>query len=209
MRAGEQPAFERFFASYATRLAGFAARRSALDSAALEDVVQLTLISAVRSLGGFRGESSLYTWLCQICRNHLADARRKAARQPTIESLDTVLANRASSLPVQLHDYRDPLDECAADLLRSSIRRVLNALPARYARVLELRYGDDRPVSEVAQALQLTDAAAQSLLARARDAFRALWDTATPSPDANPRPASADAAQRAAEASTPRKGAGS
>ncbi len=82
MRRGEQRAFDHFSMPYAARLGAFAARRSALDAAALEDVVQMTMINAMRSLGTFRGGSALFTWLCQICRNQLADARRKAARQP-------------------------------------------------------------------------------------------------------------------------------
>jgi DNA-directed RNA polymerase specialized sigma24 family protein len=53
MRAGDQRAFDAFFNAYATRLAGFAARRCALDAAGLEDVVQQTMINAVKNLGTF------------------------------------------------------------------------------------------------------------------------------------------------------------
>ena len=78
MLRGEQRAFDEFFDAYAARLGAFAARRSSLDAAALEDVVQVTMINAIRGLATFRGGSTLFTWLCQICRNQLADARRKA-----------------------------------------------------------------------------------------------------------------------------------
>ena len=88
MRRGEQRAFDQFFDAYAARLGAFAARRSALDAAAIEDVVQMTMINAMRGLGTFRGGSSLFTWLCQICRNQLADIRRKVARQPQMQSLE-------------------------------------------------------------------------------------------------------------------------
>ena len=50
MLRGEQRAFDEFFDAYAARLGAFAARRSSLDAAALEDVVQVTMISAVRGL---------------------------------------------------------------------------------------------------------------------------------------------------------------
>src|SRR5688500_20250388 len=94
MRRGEQRAFDQFFDAYAARLAAFAARRSALDAAALEDVVQVTMINAMRGLGSFRGGSALFTWLCQICRNQLADVRRKMERQPTMRSLDQLAATK-------------------------------------------------------------------------------------------------------------------
>ena len=82
MRRGDQRAFDEFFDSYAARLGAFASRRSSLDANALEDVVQVTMINAIRGLATFRGGSSLFTWLCQICRNHLADISRKVLSMP-------------------------------------------------------------------------------------------------------------------------------
>jgi RNA polymerase sigma-70 factor, ECF subfamily len=55
------------------------------------------------------------------------------------------------------------------------VRRVINKLPARYARVLELRFGDELTVPEISRTLQMTEDAAESLLTRARQAFRAAW----------------------------------
>src|SRR5688572_26005763 len=173
MLRGEQKAFDEFFDAYAARLGAFAARRSSLDSAALEDVVQLTMINAMRSLGTFRGGSTLFTWLCQICRNQLADARRKAARQPPTESIDQ--QDKTLAKVVQLTDFRDPLDECAADSERGAVRRAINRLPSHYARILELRFGDELTVPEIARVLQVSESAAESQLVRARQAFRAEW----------------------------------
>jgi RNA polymerase sigma-70 factor (ECF subfamily) len=175
MRRGEQRAFDQFFDAYAARLGAFAARRSALDAAAIEDVVQVTMINALRGLSGFRGGSALFTWLCQICRNHLADVRRKSARQPPVQSLDTLAAAKPQATLLELTDFRDPLDECAQDSTRGAVRRAVNQLPATYARILELRYGDDLTVPEIARILQVSEDAAESRLARARQAFREGW----------------------------------
>ena len=73
MGAGDQRAFDEFFHSSAPRLAAFAARRSGLDAASVEDVVQNTLVKAVRNLASYRGEAALFTWLTEICRHELAD----------------------------------------------------------------------------------------------------------------------------------------
>lgn len=176
MLRGEQRAFDEFFGSYAARLAAFASRRSSLDAAALEDVVQVTMINAIRSLGSFRGGSSLFTWLCQICRNQLIDVRRKADRQPKAQSLDELTSRRPTAEIVELVDYRDPLDECTEDSSRDAVRKTVNQLPASYARILELRFGDDLTVPEIARMLQLSESAAESRLVRARQAFRDLWN---------------------------------
>jgi len=173
MRRGEQRAFDIFFDAFAARLGAFAARRSALDAAALEDVVQMTMINAMRSLGTFRGGSTLFTWLCQICRNQLADARRKAARQPQTQSIEQ--EDKTLAKVVQLTDFRDPLDECAADSERGAVRRAINRLPSHYARILELRFGDELTVPEIARVLQVSESAAESQLVRARQAFRTEW----------------------------------
>ncbi len=175
MRRGEQRAFNQFFDAYAARLGAFAARRSALDAAGLEDVVQMTMINAMRGLAGFRGGSSLFTWLCQICRNHLADARRKAARQPAMKSLEEFGGEKPLAKVVQLTDFRDPLDECAADDDRGAVRRAINRLPPHYARILELRFGDELTAPEIGRVLGVTESAAESQLVRARHAFRDEW----------------------------------
>lgn len=135
----------------------------------------MTLINAIRGLGTFRGKSALFTWLCQICRNVLADAQRKAATQPKTQSLDELAEERPLAAIVELTDFRDPLDECEADSTRGAVRRVINKLPARYARILELRFGDELTVPEISRSLQMTEDAAESLLTRARQAFRAAW----------------------------------
>src|ERR1044072_4505015 len=165
MRRGEQSAFNQFFDAYAARLGAFAARRSALDSSAIEDVVQTTMINAMRSLGTFRGSWSLFTWLCQICRNQLADVRRKSARQPPVQSLDELGEQKSLGTIVQLTDFSDPLDECATDSDRGVVRRAINLLPSHYARILELRYGDELTVPEIARSLGVTESAAESALA--------------------------------------------
>ena len=175
MRRGEQRAFDQFFEAYAARLGAFAARRCALDASALEDVVQVTMINAMRGLATFRGGSALFTWLCQICRNHLADLRRKSERNPKAQSLDELEASKSLGDVLALTDFRDPLDECADDSTRGAVRRAVNRLPSSYARILELRFGDDLTVPEIARILQLSESAAESRLVRARQAFREGW----------------------------------
>jgi RNA polymerase sigma-70 factor (ECF subfamily) len=186
MRRGEQRAFDQFFVAYAARLGAFAARRCPLDASSLEDVVQVTMINAMRGLATFRGGSALFTWLCQICRNHLADLRRKSDRNPKAQSLDELEASSAAGDVVALTDFRDPLDECAEDSTRRAVRRAVNRLPSSYARILELRFGDDLTVPEIARILQLSESAAESRLVRARHAFRDAW-AASGSSDEAPR----------------------
>jgi len=174
MGAGDQRAFDEFFHSSAPRLAAFAARRSGLDAASVEDVVQNTMVKAIRNLASYRGEAALFTWLTEICRHELADVYRKAARRPVHDSLDEPnAANRHAQLRVPAR--HEPAAQIDTDMRRSAVIRALQALPERYALALEAKYRDGFSVDEIARLLGLTSTAAQSLLARARDAFRERW----------------------------------
>jgi RNA polymerase sigma-70 factor (ECF subfamily) len=171
MGAGDQRAFNEFFHSSAPRLAAFATRRSGLDAASVEDVVQNTLVKAIRNLASYRGEAALFTWLTEICRHELADVHRKAARRPVHDSLDELnSASRYAQLRVPAQ--HEPTSQVETDMRRTAVIRALRALPERYALALEAKYRDGFSVDEIAGLLGLTSTAAQSLLARARDAFR-------------------------------------
>jgi RNA polymerase sigma-70 factor (ECF subfamily) len=175
MRAGEQRAFDEFFAVCASRLAAFAARRSGLDFASLEDIVQNTLIKALRNLDSYRGDAALLTWVTEICRHELADVHRKAARRPVHESLDSMESESAAVLQLRLPEPSEPPGELELNMRQAAILRVLDALPKQYAIALEAKYGDGLSVDDIAKLLDVTPIAAQSLLARAREAFRDAW----------------------------------
>jgi RNA polymerase sigma-70 factor (ECF subfamily) len=173
MSAGEQPAFDEFFNANAPRLIAFLARRSRLDPSSLEDVVQCALIKAVRNLASYRGEAAILTWLTEICRHELADVHRKAARRPAHVSLDGIGVNAV--LVLRIPEHQEPVSELQAASQRALIMRILGGLPQHYARALEAKYGDGKSVEEMAREFGLTTIAMQSLLARARDAFRDRW----------------------------------
>ncbi len=174
---GDERAFRAFFDRYAPLLLGFVLRRSAFDRAGAEDVVQSALLRAVRGLAGFRGEASLYTWLCQVCRSELADQRRASARRPVTVSFDqdaaiaATVASRAAAASASPDDATD----IEPGEYGERVSQVLAALPENHAVVLEMKYARELSVEEIAGCLRITTTAAQSLLARARTAFRERW----------------------------------
>lgn len=176
---GDQHTYRLFVDGYAQRLAAFVMRRTGADHASAEDIVQETLIRAIRALPQYRGEASLYTWLCQICRSEMVDQHRKAIRRPQTVSLDA--HPRIAALVDSRVDARAASGEPLADVFRAgdgseaAIVKALALIPERYAQALEWKYGDEASVDEIARMLGITTVAAQSLLARARDAFRDVW----------------------------------
>jgi RNA polymerase sigma factor (sigma-70 family) len=92
-----------------------------------------------------------------------------------VKSLDEMVDSGESAAIIELADFRDPLAECTDDSSRNAVRLAINRLPATYARILELRFGDELTVPEIARVLQLSESAAESRLSRARQAFRQEW----------------------------------
>src|SRR5215831_9674769 len=92
---GDVQAFSELFDTYFPRLFRFALRRVA-DEDVAEDIVQSTLIKAMRSLSSWRGEASLFTWLCTICRREVHDHWQRLGRHPEIVSMDDAPDVRAA-----------------------------------------------------------------------------------------------------------------
>lgn len=172
MLRGERVAFDAFFEAYFPRLYRFTLARIGDDDQAVKEIVQRTLCRAIAKLELYRGEASLYTWLCRLCLNEISDhlraSRRDAAREVAWEDLEMhalLDALDARSVP-------GPEREAQREQLGRLIQTVLDHLPLRQGNVLEWKYVQGLSVEEIAGRLGVTTLAAQSLLARARRAFR-------------------------------------
>lgn len=167
--AGEESAYDAFAEHFIPRLYRFAQSR-APRSHEVEDIVQSTLAIAFEKLPAFRGDSSLLTWLCGICRFEISNRRRKAGRSPEVPlGVDSDLLELVERLA---DDAETTLDDLQRRELRRSVHDVLDQLPEHYARGLEWKYVHSLPVTEIAGRLGVSDKAAESLLTRARVAFR-------------------------------------
>lgn len=173
MLDGDQRAFSQFFDEYFARLYRFALPRLGGDADAAQEVTQATLCKVMRKLDSYRGEAALFTWICQICRNEIADLvrerRRHAERVVLIDDNPQVQAALDS---IQAPEHERPDRDYDAGQVGSLVRAVLDRLPANYGDALEWKYVEGLSVEEIGQRLGIGTTAAQSLLARARTAFR-------------------------------------
>lgn len=181
MLRGDESAFDEFFDAYFDRLFRFAARRAAGDDVA-QDIAQATLVTAVRKLETWRGEAALFTWLCAICRRELAGHWARAGRQGATRALDDG------------PDVRSALEQIAAGgdsperayertEVARAVQLALDYLPGRYGDLLEWKYIEGRAVSEIAARLQSTPKAVESMLTRAREAFREAFAELSRAPE--------------------------
>jgi RNA polymerase sigma-70 factor (ECF subfamily) len=174
---GDEEAFSAFFERHFSGLYRFALSRLR-DAEAAEEVAQATLCKAVRALATYRGEASLFAWLCTFCRHEIHAHLKAAERRPEpIGFVDDLPEIRAvlESAGVDM-----PLGSPEMDLRRKELARwvqtALDHLPPHYGQALEWKYLEELPVKEIARRLDLAPKAAESLLGRARAAFRESFD---------------------------------
>lgn len=172
MLAGDERAFEAFFHSYFPRVYRFALPRLAGDVDATRDVVQASLAKAVRKLADFRGESGLFTWICQICRNEIVDQARARRRMPPLVLIDDQPELRSAVESIEAPEEFDLMRSYGRLEAARVVRVVLDRLPTSYGDALEWKYIEGHTVEAIGERLGIGTTAAQSLLARARTAFR-------------------------------------
>ncbi len=175
---GEKAALDQFFSTYFPRVFRFALLRVQRDENLAQDICQQVMDKAFRHLGSYRGEASLFTWLCQITRNELADYwRREKRRLEVVSRIDDDPAVMAALETLAAPESTEPEAQHHEADLRDRVHVALDALPTHYADALELRYLNDLSVVEIAKRLGQSMIATQSILQRARAAFRDAYAT--------------------------------
>ena len=169
---GDERALRSFVDGYFPKLYRYARHRLP-GEADVEEVVQVVLSQAARRLETFRGEATLLTWLVQICRHEISRQLGKISKQRDMMQPflnDDLLQSVVESVTA------DPLDNPEQQAQRSElimlVQFALDQLPEHYAEALELKYVEGFNSQEIAARMQTSDQAIQSLLARARRAFR-------------------------------------
>ena len=172
LRAGDEAAFEAFFAEYFPRVYRFARSRLGGDDDAAEEVAQTTLVKALAKIGTFRGEAALFTWVCTLCRHEISSWFERAGRGPQVSLSDDSSDTRAVLEALAALSDDDPEREYQRSELSRLVQVTLDHLPSRYGEALMWKYIEGASVGEIGARLGLGYKAAESLLTRARQAFR-------------------------------------
>ena len=181
-RAGDEDAFRELTDPYRRELQLHVYRMvgSAQDA---EDLLQETLLAAWRGLEQFEGRASVRAWLYRIATNRSLDALRAGRRREEPRMPQMPQPTRWSE-PVWLEPYPDVLLDGLPDSAPGPDARYetkeaialafivgLQQLPPEQRAVLMLRDVLGYRAREVAEMLDTSDTAVNSLLRRARAAF--------------------------------------
>jgi RNA polymerase sigma-70 factor (ECF subfamily) len=178
---GDEAAFERFFGAAYPALYRFALARLDFDHDAAGEVAQAAICKAIQKLHTFRGEAALLTWLCTFCRRELHGYRhRRHGGRVQVDLLEDTPEIRAALESLRAPAGQDLDASLDRTRVASLVQRALDQLPTHYAQALEWKYIDELSVRDIGERLGLGPKAAESLLTRARQAFRDAFQTLAP-----------------------------
>lgn len=155
--AGRVERFEILVRRY-QRLVATAALRMGTPRQEIEDVTSEVFYKVYRSLGRYRPQHALSTWLYRITVNAALD-RRRSRRQES--RLDEIPPGQSDGRPSPLERASD---RERAEMLQEALRRI----PEHYRAPLVLAHIEGLPLEEVARVLDLPEGTVKSRLFRAR-----------------------------------------
>jgi RNA polymerase sigma-70 factor, ECF subfamily len=164
---GKKGAATRFYKQFATKLRRYLAVK--LPETDIEEILQDTFLSAFDSLPLYRGEASISSWLISIARHEVADFYRKKYVRMAIEQTSPLFENMVSEAlsPEFVYEKKK---------IEKKFFQAYQSLSEQYRDVLSYKYELSMSVKEIAERMDLSFKATESLLFRARLAFRVEYE---------------------------------
>lgn len=140
------------------------------DMQEAEDVAQEVFIQVYRSIGDFRGDAKLSTWLYRIAITKALDWQRKKKLRKGISTLASWIGF-GDNLPEQIH-FHHPGIQLEHKEKAALLFKAIQALPENQRVCFLLLKTEGLSYQEVADILQISIKAVESLMHRARENLR-------------------------------------
>jgi RNA polymerase sigma factor (sigma-70 family) len=168
--AGDRLAFESLMRRHNRRLYRLA-RATLRDRTEAEDALQDAYLCAYRSIGQFRGEASLSTWLSRLVLNECFARMRRTTRRQNVVSI--VSANTPIESSFMFAEESDlPDKELGRTQMRDLLERKVDELPENFRTVFVLRSLEELSVDETAGCLGIPEETVRSRHFRAKALLR-------------------------------------
>jgi RNA polymerase sigma-70 factor (ECF subfamily) len=144
-----------------------------------EDLVQETLMAALRSHDRFAGQSTERTWLTGILRHKILDHLRHKQRHPTVPLAPAGEAGKEGLSDDTMLWLHEVADECALPSrrlelaeFRAALEQAMGTLPPRIAQVFELYAVQEVSTDAICSQLSISPNNLWVMLHRARKQLR-------------------------------------
>ncbi len=173
VKKGEPGAFESVITTYQESVFNsiYHIMQNAPD---VDDIAQEVFIRIYRSIGSFRGDSALSTWIYRItvncCRDRIA-LRKKERAEPL------VIISEDGEKPREIPDHTtDPQKVYSEKEFGAYLKSALRSLPENYRIAITLREFEDLPYEEIGKVLNATPNASKNMVYRARMKLKELLE---------------------------------
>lgn len=167
-KKGDIKAFEELVCRYERKIYTIAYRMMGnYDDA--NDLAQEAFLRAFQAIGGFRQESSFFTWLSRIVTNACRDELRKRYRKP-VESLDKEICLGDLEIKKQIPSSEPGPDEIYEKMeLQQELQEIIVTLSPEFRCALVLRDIQGFTYEEIAEELECSLGTVKSRINRARN----------------------------------------
>jgi len=127
-----------------------------------EDLVQETLLAALKAQQNYSGKASERTWLIGILKHKMIDYFRKQTRQNTQEFDDELLNNDAEYFDqtghwqIDFSSWSKPDKSVEQEQFLQVLEQCISRLPARMAQLFMLREFEDMSSDEICQLMSIS-----------------------------------------------------
>lgn len=134
-----------------------------------EDLTIEAFAKAFKNLARFKKDYTFSTWLFRIATNNAIDFIRK--KKLETYSLNTSFSNDSGeAVTIDVEDHNLTPDEATINTQKIElVRMFVTKLPAKYQRLVKLRYFDELSYEEIAQELDAPLGTVKAQLHRARE----------------------------------------
>jgi len=166
-----QDAYSELVRRHSDKLLNLAWRMSGSEEEAW-DAVQEAFLAGWRSIGGYRGDAQVYTWLRKILVNVILGKFRNRDRLQIVSLNEPREFDDSDVEPEIADDSLDPQEVIGRMETIESIRTAVAELPPIYRSVFVLREAEMLSYSEIAEALDISEGTVKSRLHMARRLLR-------------------------------------
>ncbi len=174
LKRGEGAAFEELVSERSSEIYGLLFRLTE-NSEEARDLTQETFLRAFQSVGSFRGEADLRTWIYRIAINQARNRWRwwRRRRRDSTVSLDATSGQSNQTLIATLAEASEnPEQQTLAREREVALRAALQKLGRAYRETVILRDIEGFTYEEIATTLNINVGTVKSRLARGRQELR-------------------------------------
>ncbi|MBI4892523.1 MAG: sigma-70 family RNA polymerase sigma factor [Acidobacteria bacterium] len=181
LRSGSEAAYEVLLERFQSPVFHLV-RRLIDDPSEAADVVQDVFLKVFRSVGSFRGQSSLKTWVYRIAVNEAHNRRRWFSRHRRAEVGLETDGDGLDYLDQLSDSTRSPYDLALNEEFKTAIETALATLNPVFRSAVVLRDLEDLSYEEIADVLDVSLGTVKSRILRGRESLRrALVEQLEPS----------------------------